>query len=584
MEPVVSLSYDPVSAAIQNNDVGSVITTRGAQNVNTVINPAANLSTTSTIWNLNIPANTCIARPKIRLYIQSTTTSTDANAAFPTNYCLRSNPIQALMDSCSIGVNGTNFDSQPSLIRSAFTRMHSDEEERKFWSITPTQLDHCSTAALAQALVSTSPFQGETSSYSSLEDPRQLFPYVQTLVAGTPSSATRQYVVTEEFSLDGILGPNQYLFNVKNLMVNLRWVADLSRGFSRYGSFAGVNTVQTISFYQQPELILEYTVPSIEIPPVYTNPCIRYEVAQQSIGVPSSGALSVPYNMSAGNTQNYVMQAQTYSSVPEKLVIYCNKTQSLITSQSDVNNFDGYMTITNCSVSINGQPSMLNSKTPQELFLMSRKNGLDMSWVEWSNRLGSVLIIDVAQDLPNLIPGEAKQTVIQIGLTLGNVFYQSTARAAVDTAYDCTIQMVAVHQGYALIGNNRCDVHYGISEMALAEASVNPIVENTGSSGGAFHHPVKMHHMAMRFHNRGAGFGSFIKGIWKGAQHVAKFINKVAPTVLDNVGLGAFSAPVRNISGAIANYGRPEQQQPAVEVEGGKFRKRLLLQGSGRLH
>jgi len=70
---------------------------------------------------------------------------------------------------------------------------------------------------------------------------------------------------------------------------------------------------------------------------------------------------------------------------------------------------------------------ILSGMQPQQLYNISAENGINMSWGQWSKRVGSILCLNFGKDIVQLLPG-VRET-LDFSFTIG---LQDT------TNYDCT--------------------------------------------------------------------------------------------------------------------------------------------------
>ena len=85
---------------------------------------------------------------------------------------------------------------------------------------------------------------------------------------------------------------------------------------------------------------------------------------------------------------------------------------------------DCYGFITNINILWNNKPSALTDALPYDFYLMSVRNGCDMSYMQWQNYVGSVVCINPCADLPSEntdASGVAQNTTFQITVTFQNI-------------------------------------------------------------------------------------------------------------------------------------------------------------------
>lgn len=117
-------------------------------------------------------------------------------------------------------------------------------------------------------------------------------------------------------------------------------------------------------------------------------------------------------DMVTGSTAELVSNNIQINAIPRYVWIYARRKNS---PAFNFNKPDAYLAITNCSIDWNNSNSLLASATQQQLYDISRKNGVNLSWNEWSaqnlvasadedgltyvNGIGSVLCIEFGTDI-----------------------------------------------------------------------------------------------------------------------------------------------------------------------------------------
>lgn len=148
-------------------------------------------------------------------------------------------------------------------------------------------------------------------------------------------------------------------------------------------TFTGINVQvlavsANISYYQSPitySLPRSLAYPFVEYVPVQT---------QNNFPIPLGGSAQIAFN------------TQTLTSVPKCVYIWVARQ----------NNFDSYLTtdtairIDSIKIIFNGQDGILSSATPQQLYNMSRANGLIDNYSDFRTRVGSYICLNFGNDIP----------------------------------------------------------------------------------------------------------------------------------------------------------------------------------------
>jgi major capsid protein len=155
-----------------------------------------------------------------------------------------------------------------------------------------------------------------------------------------------------------------------------------------------------------------------------------YDVPQSISALPSS--VSYPYELAnrystdipilfaPGMVQTVVSNTIALPSIPKRLIVFgrrSNSTQDWTTS-------DTFLVIQSVNVNMLSQSGVLNSADQKSLYLMAVKNGVQLSWPQWSNYVGSICVFDFSTDLalpdPSLAPSVSEQFPLQVTVTFRN--------------------------------------------------------------------------------------------------------------------------------------------------------------------
>lgn len=86
--------------------------------------------------------------------------------------------------------------------------------------------------------------------------------------------------------------------------------------------------------------------------------------------------------------------------IPSKCLIYCNKNWGNFAGTNNVwQTTDALARIEKISIQFNNTAGILSAASEWQLYSMSVRNGLEMSWRDWQKHRGSILIIDFAKDI-----------------------------------------------------------------------------------------------------------------------------------------------------------------------------------------
>jgi hypothetical protein len=151
---------------------------------------------------------------------------------------------------------------------------------------------------------------------------------------------------------------------------------------------------------------------SIEkIPPVITYP-------YSAVNVFSTVGTAIPGFLSGGVAQGTItMASQTLAYIPRRMYIWVAPTARTVTTS------DSYARIDSLQITWDNYNSYYGGATTEQLYLISRSNGLQESFTQWQQFTGSIFIAEFGKDLG--IENEAesvsmatnKQLQVQVGFT-----------------------------------------------------------------------------------------------------------------------------------------------------------------------
>lgn len=255
------------------------------------------------------------------------------------------------------------------------------------------------------------------------------------------------------------------------------------------------------------------------------------------------------------------------SSIPRRLYIYIRESNQILYNDASI--ADAYCPISNISIQWMNKNGLLSSASPQELYKMSVKNHLNMSWTQWSGQgmksdltpvatSGGPICVEFATDigLDSLdAPGKLGQYMLQVQVSFTNI----SARTMYPVLY-----LVPILEGtFTIPQAGRALINIGvITSQDILDAQAKP---------GINYHDVE--------NVQGGNFFSGIKDF---------FVNKVLPAVKTFVGnkgisqtLGAIPHPIAQVGSTVAHaFGLGEVDGSGVLV-GGRRRGAGVLAGEG---
>lgn len=341
------------------------------------------------------------------------------------------------------------------------------------------------------------------------------FPYT-TFVNGN-AAATVAATITEPLFLSPFLfghGESAGFVGLQTMDFDFTYSNDLTRVWSHSaGSGSTINTI-TVTF-GQPTLLFTYITPK----ELQRRPSeVPYPLFILNRYPTDAGAVLAP-NAITTLTSMTVMP----SAIPRRIYIFARKRNQDLT----FNDTDTFLAIKNVSLTWNNTPGILASASQQDLYNISKENGCNMTWAQWSGgpsfnysggtnttfgTIGSVLALDFGKDigLSSLeAPGLLGKYQLQANVTVQNL--NQTA------GINPTLFIVTVLEGTFSVKDGETITNIGIfnSSEVLSSKTI-PEVD---------YHEIE--HIY--------GEGSFLEGLKKFTRKAVKGIKDIAPKALKAV-------------------------------------------------
>ncbi len=295
--------------------------------------------------------------------------------------------------------------------------------------------------------------------------------------------------------------------NVNTMDFNFTFKNNLSRMFSVVSASTDVPapgapavTSIAITFPQSPEMHFLYISPSdiMSIPRSITYPyCLidRY---------PTSGS-NVANGASSQVTSNNIQLNQ----IPKRIFMFLRQKNS----DQTFNSSDCFASITQINVNFNNYSGLLSSMDQYDLYQISRRNGIDMSWMQFSNFCGSVIALDFGSDIA-LSPVESPGLLGQYNFQVTINYKNTSNNNAGSINYD--LYLVVCNEGTFEI-----KVGSGIPQTGVLSKEA---ILNSGDLPQLDYNEVKL--------QGGSVFGklrSFVNVAKKGAKEVGRLGKVIAP-------------------------------------------------------
>jgi hypothetical protein len=504
----------------------------GALRVNQQINPADSWGSPGTqpvqaLWTLNPPStNTIVDRNcKIRAYFEVTV---DQDLQIGVNDALRQFALSSLCDVLSVQINGENISDNCSDKLHAMLCYGNNANDRNFQASTTTTMPDNYKRYQDWSVYGSGKNPLSLYGENSAEDPRGGFP-IQVV-----SPRVFRVVLTENILLSPFLSPfspeDEGFVNINQINISYRWKSNLSQILS-HSSLGNAITTVGVTMYQAPEILTTYLTPDITQAIPQLQVLSYYSSADyiKNIGTLVDGAGT-----------RVISDSIRLSQIPRKVYLFCRHQRST----SNQNTADSFLKITGLSVLWNNQSGLFSGCSDQDLFEISKRNGLNLTYPQWSKYRGGVMCVEFGKDiglLDNEAPGCQGQYTMQIQMDVVNDSGESAAWEFYQVFMMEGTFSISENFARASLGNLNNQI---VLQTKLSGREIDYHHFN-GISGGSFWTSLK----------------SFVNKVASGVGSVAKFaapiVGAIAPQYAGPIaGIGTLASAVESATGGRLSGGK----------------------------
>lgn len=411
---------------------------------NTYYNYAANsFSTSQAIWNINVPSENIFIDRKIYIRAQVQfdfvgDTPGALQSLLQSGFdAPRAYPLSNAMNTLQMGINNGSVSINMSDIIQGMMRYVSYDEQTYELTGSPNMLDQSQAYEQLQNSMR-NPLNSYIDSVDGAFDPRGAFSMTVVNGPGGPGAVSS---VLCDFCEPLMISPLHFnrshahgFIGVKQLNAQIVWNQNLGPKMWSHASSLALGgsdiTSLTVSFPSAPQLLVRTINPSeitaLELPELTVYP---YHDIQRYIT--SNNPVIAPGVNDTRTTQDIQL-----SVVPRRLIIFVRRPSS----QETINTTNTFFSIDNVSINFGNRSGLLSSASKRDLYNISKKNGCNLTWSQWSaenmpflsgninqnlNGPGSVLALYIPEDiaLTNsdlLAPGVSQRMNLQITVTYTN--------------------------------------------------------------------------------------------------------------------------------------------------------------------
>lgn len=404
----------------------------GGQNITYKTENASSYSSSAASFSFYTPnQNTMLSRRillRMRLRVDLTSAGATGNLYKPDKMGWKQFPISSIINTMQLTLNNSNTTINLADVVHPFSLYQDEDEIKECFSTTPSMRDYFQKYSQGTG-TNRSPYAkySDNVAYPS----RSTFAPVAVLV---PNSSTA-YRADYEFVVPLMISPlqfdnmdsNQGLLYVKSVSLNLNFVGNLAqRAWGISDELTG-NEAPTVSvtLADVPSLLLKYVTPQSGQVKYPERSVYNYANVERFISN-NNGA-----DVVSGNTFKLTSDNLQLNSIPHAIMVWAKRDDSTISHTTT----DTFFAIEDVSIQFANQSGLLSTATQQDLYNMSKKNGLRCSYPEFKGETidqtgasvgltGSVLCMKPGYDLPlqqGVVPGTVQTNNFQITVTVKNV-------------------------------------------------------------------------------------------------------------------------------------------------------------------
>jgi len=376
---------------------------------------------------------------------------------------LRAFPLNSCLSTCDVKLNGSSTSISSNDVICMQPYIMKDEEQRFY---------ECPTLRDSSALYTTTALQNNRNpfnlhSQNDSSNPRGGFMAILVSETTAANVITRVYawdivepLVISPLTFSDFHGTDAGFANLVNISINLR-IQDIQRSVSLASSVAGSTVTMNLSpsildpnSSTTASLLMNYNSQDA-ILSARMQPQLYYAYDDVQVDA-NSNAIATKLNNASPLLGSFIGNALRLSTIPNRLYVYLKASKAEYTGATSQTITDTFLGITKIQIQFQNRSNLLASYTQNDLYRMSVKNGLTMSFHEFSKSVGSIVIIDIVSDLglqPDESSGENKYNQLRCDVSYSTEPLQYGVQTQ-QVKYDAIV--VVVTAGEAIITPNTC--------------------------------------------------------------------------------------------------------------------------------
>jgi hypothetical protein len=449
--------------------------------------------------------------------------------------CLRQMPHHAIINTMNIRINGTTIsDTVSDKLHALLNYGNTAQDRVKAWSTSAAQPDQLQSYVKYTDEGSARNVMADYGE-NSAEISRGGFTSIYKV-----NDTTYDVVVTEPILMppfcNGIGEVEQGFVNVNQMDINLLYNSKVERLWSHISGAPNPETVTgvTVSQFRAPELLYNVITPASS----------QFLPAMQIMPYSRLNTYAKPFTFNSLNEiSNQLSEAFKLSIVPDCVYLFAKRSRAVESFETT----DTFASIERIRVQFNNE-TLFSTSSTQELYDISRQNGLNRAYPQWAKYTGSVLCLKFGKDIglpADLAPNVQAQGTIDFQVEFKNV----SEDAVVNMEYFTIFQ----YGGVLSIAENSANITLGnlTKEIVLTSANAPHISSN---------HPML----------QGGNFWSSLKNIVNKVAHVVAPVAGMAQVGLKAKGMKGLA----DIAGDVQSGAKLVSKYTGGGIVGGRVRRR----------
>lgn len=400
-----SIMLDPIQGMLSENSHN--IVHKGCTQINPQKLNASSFSTSSIDFSYTTPGNNSLisrfwhVQVTATFNFSGTTVSGNLLDTFeaaitangqPTLMGLRAYPLTSCANNITLTLNNNTVSTQPNKYVNALGHILSDEQLREnFTGVQYPDQNQLYSQSVGAALYE---FSGYGTNWygSRIQGP------VYNVLTNTPTAGSIQVTWYEEVMIPPLLwnrqggAPGLAYVNTFNLNYGLN-------NISRMWSSVVCNPTSIVAGEPRTLSITSVSIDAAVLHFNYLTPSSIKPLPQRvQYNAPQLFPINYDYTSAIAPGDSTIKSIQSNSiqlvTIPSKIVIFVAK--KLGSATNDLFATDSLCVIDKLSVTLNNQPLQLGNMNTFDLWKLSKRNGLNMSWEQFNNKQGSLIVLNLA--------------------------------------------------------------------------------------------------------------------------------------------------------------------------------------------